>query len=48
MLLHETFTDRYDMSPTSSVNRCLSSAKCVVNAMHILYQSNYDLGGCDP
>ncbi|BGO99959.1 hypothetical protein JCM10021v2_003637 [Rhodotorula toruloides] len=48
MLLHETFTDRYDMSPTSSINRCLSSAKCVVNAMHILYQSNYDLGGCDP
>lgn len=48
ILLHEVFTDRYDREPTSSLARCTAAAKCVVNAMFVLYQSNYDMGGCDP
>ncbi|GAA5972808.1 hypothetical protein JCM8115_001184 [Rhodotorula mucilaginosa] len=48
ILLHEAFTDRYDRSSTSSLNRSLASAKCIVNAMTILYHSSYDLGGIDP
>ncbi|GAA5905660.1 hypothetical protein JCM6882_008740 [Rhodosporidiobolus microsporus] len=48
ILLHEPFTDRLDQSSTSSLARCLSAAKCVVNSMFVLYQSSYDLGGCDP
>ncbi|BGP13549.1 hypothetical protein JCM10213v2_001475 [Rhodosporidiobolus nylandii] len=48
ILLHEPFTERLDQSPTSSLARCLAAAKCVVNSMFILYQSSYDLGGCDP
>ncbi|GAA6049853.1 hypothetical protein JCM3770_004216 [Rhodotorula araucariae] len=48
ILLHEGFTDRYVRDATSSLSRCLSAAKCVVNAMHVLYGSSYDLGGNDP
>ncbi|GAA6042228.1 hypothetical protein JCM8097_005105 [Rhodosporidiobolus ruineniae] len=48
ILLHEAMTDRLDQSPSSSLARCLAAAKCVVNSMFILYQSSYDLGGCDP
>ncbi|GAA6003285.1 hypothetical protein JCM10207_001843 [Rhodosporidiobolus poonsookiae] len=48
ILLHEPFCDRLDQSPTSSLARCLAAAKCIVNSMFVLYQSSYDLGGCDP
>ncbi|GAA5989687.1 hypothetical protein JCM11641_007280 [Rhodosporidiobolus odoratus] len=48
ILLHEPLTSRVDQSPTSSLARCLASAKCIVNSMWVLYQSSSDLGGCDP
>ncbi|GAA5890830.1 hypothetical protein JCM8208_003067 [Rhodotorula glutinis] len=48
ILLHESFTDRYVRDPTSSLSRCLSAAKCVVNAMHVLYNGSHDLAGGDP
>jgi len=48
ILLHESFTDRYVRDPTSSLSRCLAAAKCVVNAMHVLYGSSHDLAGGDP
>lgn len=48
ILLHEGFTDRYERDPTSSLSRCLAAAKCVVNAMHVLYGSAHDVCGGDP
>ncbi|GAA5931827.1 uncharacterized protein JCM15063_001579 [Sporobolomyces koalae] len=48
ILLHETLTDRYDRTPSSSLQRCLVAAKCIINSTYILYQSSYDLGGVDP
>ncbi|GAA5840455.1 hypothetical protein JCM11251_006565 [Rhodosporidiobolus azoricus] len=48
ILLHEAFTDRQAQGSTASNARCLIAAKCVVNAMFVLYQSSSDLGGCDP
>ncbi|KAM0749887.1 hypothetical protein T439DRAFT_41771 [Meredithblackwellia eburnea MCA 4105] len=48
ILLHEPFIDRYDKSPTSSIARCLNSAKCVINSTYVLYQSSNDLSGLDP
>ncbi|GAA5837768.1 hypothetical protein JCM9279_006855 [Rhodotorula babjevae] len=48
ILLHEAFTDRYVREPTSSLARCLAAAKCIVNAMHVLYGSATDLAGGDP
>ncbi|GAA5852757.1 hypothetical protein JCM3766R1_006147 [Sporobolomyces carnicolor] len=48
ILLHETLTDRYDRNPSSSLQRCLVAAKCIINSTYILYQSSYDLGGVDP
>jgi hypothetical protein len=47
-MLHEPFADQYDKSPTSSLARCLTSAKCVVNSIYVLYQSSYDMSGTDP
>ncbi|GAA5875603.1 hypothetical protein JCM16303_000680 [Sporobolomyces ruberrimus] len=48
ILLHETLTDRYDRTPSSSIQRCLVAAKCIINSTYVLYQSSYDLGGVDP
>lgn len=48
ILLHETFCERNDRSPISSIARCLTSAKCVVNSTYLLYESSNDLSGCDP
>ncbi|GAA5905111.1 uncharacterized protein JCM6883_004969 [Sporobolomyces salmoneus] len=48
ILLHETLTDRYDRSPSSSIQRCLVASKCIINSTYVLYQSSYDLGGVDP
>ncbi|GAA5868706.1 hypothetical protein JCM1840_004363 [Sporobolomyces johnsonii] len=48
ILLHETLTDRYDRTSSSSIQRCLGAAKCIINSTYILYQSSYDLGGMDP
>ncbi|KAI5477590.1 C6 transcription factor [Pseudohyphozyma bogoriensis] len=48
ILLHEPFTERWDKSATSSLARCLMSAKCVVNSTYVLYSSSSDLSGLDP
>ncbi|KAL8293235.1 hypothetical protein RQP46_000929 [Phenoliferia psychrophenolica] len=48
ILLHEPFCDRWDKSPSSSIARCLTSAKCVVNSTYVLYQSSNDLSSLDP
>ncbi|GAA5959437.1 hypothetical protein JCM21900_003753 [Sporobolomyces salmonicolor] len=48
ILLHETLADRYDRTPSSSIQRCLAAAKCIINSTYYLYQSSYDLGGVDP
>lgn len=48
ILLHEPFCDKADRSPHSSIARCLTSAKAVVNSTYVLYQSSNDLCGIDP
>jgi hypothetical protein len=48
ILLHELFCDREDRGPLSSIARCLTSAKCVVNSTYVLWQSSNDLSGIDP
>lgn len=48
ILLHEPFCDRDDRSDSSSIARCLTSAKCVVNSTYVLFHSSNDLSGIDP
>lgn len=48
ILLHEPFCDIHDRDPNSSLARCLTSAKCVINATYVLGQSANDLQGTDP
>lgn len=48
ILLHEAFCDTNDRSPTSSLARCLTSSRCIVNSTYLLYASSNDLSGCDP
>ncbi|ORY75339.1 hypothetical protein BCR35DRAFT_306317 [Leucosporidium creatinivorum] len=48
ILLHEPFTDRHDQSPNSSLAKCLTSAKCVVNSVYAFFGMSNDLAGVDP
>jgi len=48
ILLHEPFCDIHDQDPSSSLARCLTSAKCVINSTYVLGQSSNDLQGTDP
>lgn len=48
ILLHEIFVDRHDRSACSSLEKCLTSAKIIVNSTYILFQISNDLLGMDP